>query len=181
MTGTGIARCDGTTYTVTPKRDGDARLIEIRSEIARAIDGRAIDLVVIEDLPTNAKSAGITGMVHGTVRTWLRDHQVPYALATPASVKKYATGKGNCGKPEMAVAAYKRGQREFPDDNQCDAWWLRAAGLDHLGAPVATMPATQRAALTAIKWPLLLYTTPTRPHHDEPAFDRPVDNVSLPA
>lgn len=153
MNGTGIAWCDGTTYTVTPKRKGDARLHEIRSEVARAVDGRAIDLVVIEDLPANAKSAGITGMVHGTIRTWLRDHHIPYALITPASVKKYATGRGNCGKPEMAVAAFKRGQREFTDDNQCDAWWLRAAGLDHLGHPLAPMPATHRAALDAVQWP----------------------------
>ncbi|MEU8329830.1 hypothetical protein [Micromonospora sp. NPDC048839] len=158
MTATGIAWCDGTTYTIKPKKDGDARLFEIESEIARAIEGRAIDLVVIEDLPTNAKSAGITGMVQGVVRAWLRHHQVPYALAAPASLKKYATGNGNCGKPAMAVALYKRLGRELTDDNQVDALWLRAAGLDHLGHPDTVMPASQRKALAAVKWPLVLDT-----------------------
>ncbi|MEU5965940.1 hypothetical protein ABZ777_32445 [Micromonospora parva] len=181
MTATGIAWCDGTTYTVKPKKDGDVRLLEIGLEISRAIEGRNIDLVVIEDLPVNAKSAGITGMVHGTVRAWLRRQAVPYALVAPATLKKYATGKGNCGKPEMAVAAYKRLDRELADDNQVDALWLRAAGLDHLGHADAQLPATQRAALTAIKWPLILDTTPTRPHHDEPRLDRDIVNVPLPA
>lgn len=152
MTGTGIAWRDGTTYTVKPKQDGDERLLEIRDAVADAIQQYLIDLVVIEDLPINAKAAGITGMVHGAVRAWLLDHNVPYTRVTPASVKKYATGKGNAGKPDMAVAAFKRAGREFPDDNQCDAWWLRAMGLDHLGEPVAQMPAAQRAALDAVKW-----------------------------
>ncbi|MET9303217.1 hypothetical protein ABZX66_28240 [Micromonospora aurantiaca] len=152
MTGTGIAWCDGTTYTVAPKLSGDARLLEIRSEVARAVDGRRLDLVVIEDLPTHAKAAGITGMVHGVVRAYLREMLLPYALVAPASVKKYATGKGNAGKPEMAVAAFKRGGREFRDDNQCDAWWLRAMGLEHLGQPITKLPAAQVAALDGVKW-----------------------------
>ncbi|MER5703493.1 hypothetical protein ABT023_16330 [Micromonospora sp. NPDC002296] len=153
MTATGIAWCDGTTYTVTTKATGDARLLAIVGEAARAVDGRDIDLVVIEDLPTHAKAAGITGMVHGAVRAYLLRLGTPYALITPASLKKYATGRGNAGKPEMAVALYKRLGRELADDNQVDALWLRAAGLDHLGHPPAPMPAAQRAALTAVTWP----------------------------
>ncbi|MFF3867375.1 hypothetical protein [Micromonospora sp. NPDC001898] len=153
MTATGIAWCDNTTYTVTSKTTGDHRLLAIVSEVARAVDGRSVDLVVIEDLPTHAKSAGITGMVHGAVRAYLLRVGTPYALAAPASLKKYATGKGNCGKPEMAVAAYKRLGRELADDNQVDALWLRAAGLDHLGHPLADMPKTHRAALDAVRWP----------------------------
>lgn len=152
MTGTGLAWADGTTYTVKPRKDGDARLMEIRDHLARAVRAVMVDLVVIEDLPTHAKSAGITGMVHGAVRVWLLDHDVPYALAPPASVKKYATGKGNAGKPEMAVACYKRLGRELDDDNQVDALWLRAMGLDHLGAD-SRVPVAQRAALNGVKWP----------------------------
>lgn len=151
ITATGIAFPDGTTRTVKPKADGDKRLLEIRA----ALHGLAIDMAVIEDLPANAKSAGITGMVHGAIRAYLFDNAIPYALITPASLKKYATGKGGCGKPDMAVAAYKRASIEFADDNQCDAWWLRAAGLDHLGQPVAQLPAAQRAALDTAKWPTL--------------------------
>ncbi|MEV4767770.1 hypothetical protein [Micromonospora humida] len=153
ITATGIAWCDGTTYTVTTKATGDRRLPAIVAEVARATDGRNIDLVVIEDLPTHAKAAGITGMVHGAVRTYLLGLGIPYALITPASLKKYATGRGNAGKPEMAVACYKRLGRELADDNQVDALWLRATGLDHLGHPLTPMPAAHRAALDAVQWP----------------------------
>jgi Holliday junction resolvasome RuvABC endonuclease subunit len=156
ITATGIAWCDGSTYTVNSREVGDRRLLGICQEVGIAVDGRSIDLVVIEDLPTHAKSAGITGMVHGAVRAYLLRLRVPYVLVTPASLKKYATGKGNCGKPEMAVAAFKRAGREFGDDNQCDAWWLRAMGLDYLGSPVASLPAAQRAALGAVKWPAVV-------------------------
>lgn len=152
ITATGVALHDGTTTTILA-RTGDLRLVDIQDAIVRTVDGQDIDLVVIEDLPTHAKAAGITGMVHGAVRTSLLRLGVPYALVTPASLKKYATGRGNAGKPEMAVAAYKRAQAEFEDDNQCDAWWLRAAGLDHLGHPIASLPAAQRAALDAVTWP----------------------------
>jgi Holliday junction resolvasome RuvABC endonuclease subunit len=151
MTATGIAWCDGSTYTVKTKRSGDWRLLDICEEIGRAVDGRSISLAVIEDLPTNAKSAGITGMVHGAARSHLLRLKVPYATMPPATLKKFATGKGNCGKPEMAVALYKRFALELPDDNQVDAFWLRAAGLQILGEPVFPLPAAQVAALDKVR------------------------------
>lgn len=151
LTATGIAWCDGSTYTVKPKQSGDRRLLEIGQEIAIAIDGRSIDLVVIEDLPTHAKSAGITGMVHGAARVLLFRLRVPYVTVPPASLKKFATGRGNAGKPEMAVALFKRFALELPDDNQVDAFWLRAAGLELLGEPVFPLPAAQVAALDKVR------------------------------
>ncbi|WP_433651049.1 hypothetical protein ACQP2C_32580 [Micromonospora zamorensis] len=151
ITATGIAFADGTTHTIRSTKHGDERLLDIVYDIAKAVQHAS--LAVIEDLPTHAKSAGITGMVHGAVRMELLRSFVPYVLITPASLKKYASGKGNCGKPEMAVAAFKRLGIEPGDDNQVDAAWLRAAALDHLGHPLAQMPATHRAALDAVTWP----------------------------
>lgn len=151
ITATGIAFADGTTYTVRSAKNGDERLLDITYDIAKAT--QEADLAVIEDLPTHAKSAGITGMVHGAVRIALLRAFVPYVLVTPASLKKYATGKGNSGKPEMAVAAFKRLGIEPGDDNQVDAAWLRAMALDRLGHPPASLPAAQRAALNAVTWP----------------------------
>jgi Holliday junction resolvasome RuvABC endonuclease subunit len=152
MTATGITGSDGESVTVKTKLAGDRRLVAIVDAVlAIAAD---CDLAAIEDLPTHAKSAGITGMVHGAVRTALLRAFIPYVLITPASVKKYATGKGNAGKPDMAVAAFKRAGVEFRDDNECDAWWLRAFALDHYGQPVVDLPALNRSALAGVKaWP----------------------------
>jgi Holliday junction resolvasome RuvABC endonuclease subunit len=152
MTATGIAYPNGTTETVKTKVIGDQRLVAITTAVLDACDGA--DLAVIEDLPTHAKSAGITGMVHGAVRAALLRAFVPYVLITPASVKKFATGKGNAGKPDMAVALFKRAGLEVGDDNQVDAWWLRAMALEYYGQPVVPMPALNRSALDAVKaWP----------------------------
>jgi Holliday junction resolvasome RuvABC endonuclease subunit len=94
-------------------------------------------------------------MVHGAVRTVLLEAGVPYVLITPASVKKYATGRGNAGKPEMAVAAFKRAGIEFADDNECDAWWLRYTALHHYGHAPFEVPQNHRDAIEKIAWPTL--------------------------
>jgi Holliday junction resolvasome RuvABC endonuclease subunit len=152
MTATGICGADGETVTVKTKVPGDRRLVVI-VEAVLAI-AAACDLAVIEDLPTHAKSAGITGMVHGAVRAALLRAFIPYVLITPASVKKFATGRGNAGKPEMAVALFKRAGLELGDDNQVDAWWLRAMALEYYGQPAVPIPALNRGALAAVKgWP----------------------------
>lgn len=160
ITAPGIALPDGTTRTVkTNSKAGDRRLQHIVDEVGLALGegpdgvGDGVDLVVIEDLPTHAKSAGITGMVHGAVRLRLIDFGTPYVLVTPATLKAYATGRGNADKTAMAVAALKRTGREFADDNQCDAAWLRWAGLDALGHPEFPMPAAQRERLAKVTWP----------------------------
>jgi Holliday junction resolvasome RuvABC endonuclease subunit len=160
LTGTGIAYRDGSTRTVkTRPADGDRRLLQIAEEIRIAVGGGdtglgpAVDLAVLEDLPKHAMAAGITGMVHGIARAVLLEAGVPYALVAPATLKAFATGKGAGDKTGMAMAAYKRAGREFGDDNQCDAAWLRWAGLDHLGAPEFVLPQAQRDRLLKVKWP----------------------------
>ncbi len=152
ITATGIVDSNGGASTVKTRESGDRRLVVITQSVLDAVDG--CDLAVIEDLPTHAKSAGITGMVHGAVRAALIQAFVPYVLITPASVKKFATGKGNAGKPEMAVALFKRAALELGDDNQVDAWWLRAMAFEQYGQPIVTLPVANRGALDVVKgWP----------------------------
>lgn len=153
---TGICLPDGTVATIKPSSKGDARLTEIRDRIAQLHDGdHASDLVVLEDVPATMKGAAgkIIPMLHGSVRAMLLDAGVPYAVIPPSTLKAYATGKGNADKTAMAIAALKRAGREFGDDNQCDAWWLRAAGLDWYEQPEFTLPQAQRDRLTKIAWP----------------------------
>lgn len=156
LTATGIAYRDGTTDTVKTKaKDGDRRLLQIAEAVRIALaPGPSPDLVVLEDIPQNSFAAKPISMVHGVVRAALIEAGVPYVLVTAATLKAYATGKGSGDKVPMAMAAYKRAGLEFEDDNQCDAWWLRAAGLERLGAPVVAVPAAQRARLDKVSWPL---------------------------
>lgn len=154
VTGTGICHPLGSTRTVkTRSKDGDLRLQVIRDAVRE--DARGCDLAVIEEW-VGSFAAAVMGMVHGTVRTMLLDQCIPYVLVTPATLKKFATGNGKSDKPAMAVAAYKRAGAEFTDDNQCDAWWLRVAGLYLLGEPPFALPAAQVAALGVVELPASL-------------------------
>lgn len=163
LTATGIAYTDGTTVTIkTRPKEGDRRLLDIAEAVRWAVGEGAgplgsdvrPTLAVLEDLPKHAMAAGITGMVHGVARAVLLDAGVPYALLAPATLKAFATGRGAGDKTPMVMAAYKRAGIEFADDNQCDAWWLRAAGLNWLGAPEFELPQVQRDRLLKARWPL---------------------------
>lgn len=160
ITATGMCLPDGTTTTIkTNTKDGDRRLQHIVNQVGIALGegpdsiGDAVDLVVIEGPVVRSSAAVTIGMVHGAVRLRLIDFDTPYTLITPATLKAYATGRGNADKTAMAVAALKRTGREFPDDNQTDAWWLRAAALDWYGQPEFDMPKAQRERLAKVTWP----------------------------
>ena len=155
LTATGICLTDGSTLTIkTRQKDGDRRLVHIADALTSMIgDGSTVDVAVIEDLPKHAMAAGITGMVHGVARAVLLRAGIPYALVVPATLKAFATGKGAGDKTPMVMAAYKRAGREFGDDNQCDAFWLRAAGLDWYGQPEFDLPKAQRERLAKVAWP----------------------------
>jgi Holliday junction resolvasome RuvABC endonuclease subunit len=157
ITATGVALPDGRTRTIPgPHELGDERLYTTAATLHSMIEpyGR-IDVAIIEDLPYHAMAAGITGMIQGVVRLLLIQEGIPYALAVPSTVKKYATGHGDADKIDMRAAMRQHTGRDLHDHNQVDAWWLRHAGLDWYGIPEVQLPATQRASLVKITWPTL--------------------------
>lgn len=133
----------------TRDKGGDTRLLEIRKAIREHAPGA--ELALIEAPTARSASSVITGMVHGVVRAELIELGIPYGTLMPNSLKKYATGKGTGDKIPMAIAALKRAGREFEDDNQCDAWWLWVAAMDHLGQAPFDLPAVNRESLTKIR------------------------------
>jgi Holliday junction resolvasome RuvABC endonuclease subunit len=153
ITGTGVAHTvEGAVCTHVVKtnpKDGDLRLESIRRAVAQYAEDA--DLALIEAPTPRSATSVISGMVQGVVRLQLLEMGVRYGTLMPASLKKYATGKGSGDKIPMALAALKRAGLEFPDDNQCDAFWLWVAANDHLGQPVFDLPALNRESLSKIK------------------------------
>lgn len=163
---TGIAHPDGMTSTIAPPEvkgrgrtlaDNLARLSYIAGRIEQAIDAGAPDVVVIEDYAPGIRSAAAHRLaeVGGVVRLACYRARVPLALVNVTHLKKYATGGTRADKGEMRLAALKRAGVEFPNDDECDAWWLRAMALDHYGTPWVLVPAAHREVLARVDWPEL--------------------------
>lgn len=173
LTATGIADSAGTALrthtihstpsgrTVSAQRD---RLRHIVTEIADHIStqGRHPALVLIEGPSYGSRGAGTWD--RGGL-WWLTVDQIlgrgidarrhPLAVVPPAVLKKYAAGRGNATKADMRVALNNRAGLDIRDDDQVDAWFLCAMGLDYLGHPPVELPKTHRVALDKVAWPAI--------------------------
>lgn len=160
LTATGVASRLGVTTLKPGALRGMERLAWIRQRVELAVKGLDpqdwADLVAIEGYafgrPNQASHLGELG---GVIRMYLHEQAVPFVDIPPKSLKLYATGRGNAGKPEMLGAAIRRLDFGGSDDNEVDALWLRAMALDHYGAPLCEMPEKNRGAIAKIEWPVL--------------------------
>lgn len=145
LTATGIADDDGASV-VKSKHKGMERLHEIsEAVIVAALYPFPPALVVIEGYSMGAQrgSAGVAqmlGELGGVVRYRLHELGVKWLDVPPASLKLFATGKGNAGKPDMLDASRRCGYEGSNDNNAVDAWFLRQFGLYLHGE--ATVPTT---------------------------------------
>jgi Holliday junction resolvasome RuvABC endonuclease subunit len=160
LAATGWATRDGTGSVITKPADQlEARLERICQTAINLVrrergESSGWPTVVIEDFVTRSPAASLLGMVHGAVRLELFiEFPVTAVLVPPASLKKYATGKGNATKADMRMALFQRAGVDERNDNAVDAAWLRFMALDALGEPLFAMPASHRAALTKVPWP----------------------------
>lgn len=91
-----------------------------------------IDLIVYEQAHHRggAATACCVGLV-STVQAFAAEHRAELMPVHTAELKKWATGKGNAGKPEMIKAAKGRGW-DPDDDNEADAALLLEYALASL-------------------------------------------------
>lgn len=148
---TGICLPNGQTFHIATgeKVRGDYRLHDLGRAWRHYLRANPCDLAVLEH-PVRFQSADAAiavGMAHGVCREILAELRIPVALINPSTLKMFACGKGSADKAEMIAAAnrHREARRAWPgapeirpivDDNEADAWWLRAMGLWHLGERV---------------------------------------------
>ena len=162
LTATGVS--DGQTTSVirsTGKADAtlDQRIKRIET-ITNEISSHScqpVSLVVVEGPSLGSR----TGQAHDRSGLWwtvvslFKLYGFSVVEVPPASLKLFATGKGNADKGAMIEAATRR----FPDvetgghDGRCDALWLAAIGYQHLGHPIVTVPQRHHDALIKVRWP----------------------------
>ena len=143
LTGTGLVgidtvredNCGITANTITTKKRGMARIDCILEAVARELTKIKYDLVCLEGYSFGSKGRAVfqTGELGGVIRHWLWSEEIPWVEVTPTQVKKFAAGKGNVGKDQVMMQAYKRWGFEAPDNNQADAFVLATIGQFLIG------------------------------------------------
>ena len=137
LTGTGLAVSNGfnlktATERIESKLKGVDRLIEIREEIRENII--FADLVVLEDYAfSRTNQAHQIGELGGVLRVLIKEMNKKLLIVGTMQLKKFATGKANASKEEIAVAAYKKWGIECRTNDETDAAVLVYIGLAYMG------------------------------------------------
>lgn len=124
-TSTGVC-FDGETSTIAPKGTLIERARQMRDEIRHLLIPSP-DLVVMEAIGTRHVQ---TAIAIATVHALILDECYGYAdvlTVSPATLKKFATSKGNANKDAMLVAGIREGSVAETNDTM-DAWWLWVLG-----------------------------------------------------
>jgi Holliday junction resolvasome RuvABC endonuclease subunit len=161
---TGWAALSGDTVAhgvLQPPRGEDRGVCRLRwfcEQLRQRLNPR-VELAVIEGYAygtaRGASHAHSLGELGGVVRLTLHYLHIPFVEVPPASLKKYAVGKGNAGKAEVLVAAVKRLGYAGADDNEADALWLLTMARDQYGEIESPVPKAQREGLAKVQWPQL--------------------------
>ncbi len=101
------------------------KLIRLEGKLDEINEIKGIDIVVYERPAGKHKNPLIHhGKLVGTIERWCDKKGIEYAGYSPGEIKRFATGKGNCGKPAMIDAARQKYGYEGNNDNEADALHL---------------------------------------------------------
>jgi Holliday junction resolvasome RuvABC endonuclease subunit len=165
LTSTGCAKVVGGAlggdpwlFRVQSKRRGLDRLDSQYRRVGEAVAECDPDLIVLEGPSLHSQGAywHENAGLHWLVRHRIWQSGRPLAVVTPATLKKFATGSGGAKKLDVCIAAVKRFDLDTVQEDQADALWLAAAGLERFGLPLVKLPAVQVAALDKAEWPASL-------------------------
>lgn len=162
LTSTGIAAGNETRAIGSKGLKGPQRLIHLRNQVMEAVEALPGNVVaVIEGYSFGSRNshAHALGELGGVVRTALYEASIPYVDVAPTVRAKFATGRGNAGKSEVVSAVSARTGLLWDgpgNEDRCDAWILQEIGYTFFGRPRYEWPASHRAALAKIEWPLII-------------------------
>ncbi|APB77414.1 crossover junction endodeoxyribonuclease RuvC [Paenibacillus polymyxa] len=124
-TGVCILDADGNVLDaleVTAAGKDPERMSDIITDVCENVDYG--DVVVIEGFGFASQSGFLLGGIGWGIRLNLYERYIKYQEAAPAALKKFASGKGNTKKDELAVEIFKRWGFQHGSDNVRDAFVL---------------------------------------------------------
>lgn len=136
------------------------RILRFEELARRAIDRIRTaepDAVFLEGYSYNSRGAVVLlGEFGGVFRCRLLEVALldpggfPVYEVPPATLKKFATGKGNANKAQVTSALASRYGRTFASDDEADAFGLSELGLVVVGARPASNEAQREAAAAVL-------------------------------
>ena len=157
LTATGVAVSEEghiDTYTLIPPRTlrGGARLDWIGNQLV--VSTESASLVATEGYAFNARGRGVhLGELGGVLRRMLFRQGTPLYAVPPASVKKFATGRGNASKEDVLMAAAHSLGYAGSSDHESDALWILTFAMVKVGLiDRVQLTPNQRAAIDGVDW-----------------------------
>ncbi|WP_226000926.1 hypothetical protein [Paenibacillus sp. BJ-4] len=124
-TGVCILDADGNVLDaleITADGKDPERMYDIITDVCENVDYG--DVVVIEGFGFASQSGFLLGGIGWGIRLNLYERNIKYREAAPSALKKFASGKGNTKKDELAVEIFKRWGFQHGSDNVRDAFVL---------------------------------------------------------
>lgn len=115
---------------ITSKARDPERMCDIIDQVMEQLEPN--DEVAIEGFAYGAKGNAV-GILYGIgwgIRMALWERRYDYQEIAPSALKKFASGKGNIRKDDLAVQIYKRWGFEHPSDNVRDAYVLARMAME---------------------------------------------------
>ena len=108
------------------------RFLRFRSWLQDMLNMLGVDLVAYE-MPHHRGGSATEVLIGMTTRIQEEcdSRNINYTSVHSATLKKYATGKGNASKEQMLVEARRRFGDEIVDDNEADARFMLEWGKEH--------------------------------------------------
>lgn len=102
---------------------GGMRFLRFRGELMNIHAHTSVQAVFYEEVRAHkgTDAAHIYGALWGTLTAFCEERDIPYEGVPVGKIKKFMTGKGNAGKPQMIAAVRKYGFEGVADDNEADA------------------------------------------------------------
>lgn len=136
------------TGVLRSKRLGIERADDIGGQVVGLINSYHPRLVVIEGYGFANEHSLATLVEIGTVVRYLVYHLGrPMLVVPPATLKIFATGKGNARKDQIALHLFKTYGFEADTDDEADAFALAVLGLAHAGKLRRELPKTHLRAV----------------------------------
>ena len=136
---------------IRSRQKGWERISDIRHHVMQYAS--AADVVVIEGYSFGSQGRAVYQIAElgGVIRYSLWMRKIPYVEVSPSTLKKWATGKGNCGKDEMIASAIRRHGFEGANNNEADAFLLYRMARSHYSGTGSTKAQVEQ--LEKVEWP----------------------------